>query len=366
MDLDIMSNHLKRTIQDLQDITLRYDQVVKTNYELSKNLQEAQFQMQSKSSRLELFEKQIQEGEARLLEAQTNAQRTQDSFGQQLSVERERINENNVFIIALQMKLLDYKEQIDGLEKRNSELSSQNDCLKGKLNEICQHYENERRQSLRLTERLETQKSDIERVQETKRKCRELTFQIQQFSKERDDIAEELEQLKNWTEALKVQYDIIKQEKDETWESHETVVADCSSLRNQSYRLELTISQAKRREEDLAKVNKELEEAVKSYRKQRDLCEQAKKEAIIERDQARIERDECQQRYKEVVDLRDTKINEHMEETKKFEALFEEARKELRNLKEHLQEVENDKQMLLVRLMTIESNKVINDLFFFY
>ena len=353
MDLDIMSSHLKRTIQDLQDMTLRYDQVLKTNHELSKNLQEALFDLQGKSNRLELLEKQIQDGEARLLEAHTSAQRAQDSFGQKISLERERINENNTFIIALQMRLLEYKEQIDGLEKQNSELISQNDCLKGKLSEICKHYENERRQSMRLTERLETQKSDIERVQETKRKYRELMFQNQQILRERDDIVEELEQLKNWTEALKVRYDIIKQEKDETLESHETVVADCSNLRDQSYRLELTINQAKRREEDLAKLNKDLEQAVKSYKKQRDLCEQARKEAIMERDQAKIERDEYQQRYQEVVNSRDAKINRHMEETKKFETLYEEARKELIVVKGRLEEAENSRQMLLNQLTLV-------------
>ena len=341
-------------------MTLRYDQVLKNKQELTKDLQETRYDLQGKNNRVELLERQIQEGEAKILEVHTNAQRAQDAFTHQISAERERINENNTFIIALQMRLLDYKEQIDSLEKQKNELSSQNDTLKGKLHEIYANYENERRQSMKLSERLETQKSDIERVQETKRKNRELVFQNQQLLNERDEITEELDQLKKWTEALKARYDILKQEKDETLESHESVVADCSSLRDQSYRLELTISQAKRREDDLAKLNKDLEEAVKSYKKQRDLCEQSMKEAIIERDQARNERDECQGRYKEVVNSRDAKINKHMEETKKFEGLYEEARKEMKNLKERLQEAENAKQMLLERVISIQSADQVN------
>ena len=341
-------------------MTLLYDQVLKNNQELAKDLQETRYNLEGNNNRVELLERQIQEGEAKILEVHTNAQRAQDTFTQQISAERERINENNTFIIALQMRLLDYKEQIDSLEKQKNELSSQNDNLKGKLNEVYKNYENERRQSLKLCERLETQKSDIERVQETKRKCRDLVFQNQKLLNERDDTAEELQQLKNWTEALKARYDIVKQEKDETLESHESVVADCSSLRDQSYRLELAISQVKRREEDLTKLNKDLEEAVKSYRKQRDLRELAMKEAIIERDQARNERDECQERYKEVVNSRDAKISKHMEETKKFEGLYEEARKEMKNLNERLQEAEKAKQMLLERLMSIESADQVN------
>ena len=356
-----MSNRLNLTTQGLQEMTLRHDQVLKSNQELSKALQETRYELDDKRNRVERLEKQVIELEAKSLEVQTNAQKAQDVFNQQLSTEKERINENNTFIIALQMRLLDYKEQIDGLEKRNSELKSENDCLKGKLNEVCKHYEDERRQSMRLTERLQTQKSDIERVQETKRKCRELTFQNQKLLKERDDISEELEQLKNWTEALKVRYDIVKQEKDETLESHETVVADCSSLRDQSYQLELTINQAKRREDDLAKLNKDLEQAVRSYKKQRDLCEQARKEAIMERDQAKIERDEYQKRYKEVVNSRDANINRHMEETKKFEELYDESRKELRIVKGRLEEAENSNRVLLnqVTLVSELSEQVL-------
>lgn len=68
-DLDILSNHLKRAVLDLQEMTLRYDQLLKENQQLSRKLSTLTGDVDFKSKCLQTTEDQAVKAEERAKEA---------------------------------------------------------------------------------------------------------------------------------------------------------------------------------------------------------------------------------------------------------------------------------------------------------
>ena len=357
LDLDIISSHLKRTIQDLQEMTLRYDHVLKDKQELIKNLDKTEMDLEAKNKRVDELERLKSDTNERLMEAHGIAKKAGEGAAHQFSSLQRDVNERNTFIIALQMKLLASQEEIDSLKQQLGETTIHRDELLSKLKEISRDYDHQRRESMKLSEKLASQKNNIEKAEGMKLRIRELQFSVQQLSAEKDDALNELNLLKDWTEALKARYDIIEEERKQTQHSHETVVADCSELRDQINGLEIKLIITKREKEDLDKRNSDFMQACNTYKEQRDLYANALKEAIVELDQAKRERDGAIQRHTEVLNTRDQIINKQMDHNKHFETRYEKAVAELHTTKEKLAKTELEVE----DLKRVQVDRVSND-----
>ena len=272
-------------MQDLQEMTLRYDQVLKENGELTKNLKEAALEVEWKQKRVEELERQRENADKLMLKTQGKVQRAEQGSAHQVNSLNRDLCERNTYIIALQMKLLASQESIENFRAKLAEVTTCRDHLSAKLTSIAVDYANQRRESIKLSEELATQKGDIEKAAGMKLRVREMQFATQKLLAERDEAQKELNQLKEWTEALKARYDIVEEERKQTQHSHENVVADCSELRDQINELEIRLMIARREIEDLGKRNTDLEQSAATFREQRDFYAGARKDAVEERDQ---------------------------------------------------------------------------------
>ena len=345
-DLDIMSNHLKRTITDLQDLTIRYDTILKENDALEKRLSRTSSELKDKDRLIEELEKRKFDTEALLMESHSSAKKMVDGAALHCQVRNREMEERTHFIIALQMKLLTTKEEVDNLREKLEETIKQKDQLLNRFTEISKNYDNQRRESMKLTEKLEIQKDNIQRAEELKVKFRQIQFSNQKLKAEKEEALRELEELKCWTEALKARYDIVEEDRKQTQESHESTVADYSVLRDRADELELKLAISSREIEDLKKRCKDFEQTANTYREQRDLYEKAWKETSAEREQLRKERDDATIRLTEVIRNRDEAINRQMEYSRQFELQFKRTSEELHSVRDRLYQTEMEMEEL--------------------
>ena len=244
------------------------------------------------------------------------------------------------------MKLLTTKEEVDNLKEKLEETMMKKDELLNRFTEISKNYDNQRRESMKLTEKLEIQKDNIQRAEELKVKFRQLQFTNQKLKSEKDEMLRELEELKCWTEALKARYDIVEEDRKQTQETHESTVADYSVLRDKADELELKLTISSRDIEDLKKRCKDFEQTANTYREQRDLYEKAWKETSAEREQLRKERDEATVRLTEVIRNRDEAIKRQMEHSRQFELQFKRTSEDFQSVRERLYETQMELEEL--------------------
>ena len=110
------------------------------------------------------------------------------------------------------MKLLVTEEEIKETRKTQDELKTQNELLSSKWQELSRDYDYERRESMKLTAKLKSQKGNLEKAGKFEKKCREFQQINQKMMEERDVSISELQNLKDWTEALKARYDLCVDE----------------------------------------------------------------------------------------------------------------------------------------------------------
>lgn len=338
--MDIMSNHLKRITTDLQDLTIRYDTVLKENETLEKQLKRTSFELLEKNRLIDELEKRKFDTEAMLMESHSSAKKMAEGAALQCQVRNREMVERTHFIIALQMKLLTTKEEVDELKKKLEESHQEKDQLLDRFKQISKNYDNQRRESMKLTEKLEHQKDNIQKAEEIKMKFRQIQFSNQKLKVEKDEAVKELEELKRWTEALKARYDIVEEDRKQTQESHEITVADFSDLRDRADELELRLTISAREVNDLKKRCKDLEQTANTYREQRDLYEKAWKDTSAEREQLRKDREDTAAKLTEVIHSRDEAINRQMEYSRQFEGQLKKTTEELRTVRERLYHTE--------------------------
>lgn len=338
--MDIMSNHLVRITTDLQDLTIHYDTVLKENEALDKQLKRTSCELLEKNRLIDELERRKFDTEALLMESHSSAKKMAEGAALHCQVQNREMVERTHFIIALQMKLLTAKEEVDDLKKKLEETIQEKNQLLNRFTQISKNYDNQRRESMKLTEKLEHQKDNIQRAEEIKVKFRQVQFSNQKLKTERDEALKELEELKCWTEALKARYDIVEEDRKQTQESHEITVADYSDLRDRADELELRLTISAREIDDLKKRCKDFEQTANTYREQRDLYEKAWKDTSAEREQLRKDREDAAGRLAEVIRSRDEAINRQMEYSRQFEVQLKKTTEELRTVRERLYQTE--------------------------
>lgn len=345
-DLDIMSNHLKRTMSDLQDLTIRYDEVLREKSVLEKKLSRTSRELWEKNQLIDELEKRYFDTKAMMMESHSSAKKVVEGAAQHQQEQNREMLERTHFIIALQMKLLSTKEEVDILKEKLEESNSEKENLLNRFSQISKNYDNQRRESMKLTEKLEHQKDNIQRAEELKVKVRQLQFSNQKLKQEKDEALREQEELKCWTEALKARYDIVEEDRKQTQESHESTVADYSELRDKADELELRLTICGREIEDLKKRCKDYEQTSNTYREQRDLYEKAWKETAAERDEMRKDREETMCKLTELIHGRDEAIDRQMEYSRQFELQYKKTAEELHQTKERLYQTEREMEDL--------------------
>lgn len=122
IDQDILSGHLKRVTDDLRDMTLRYNNILKENEQLRKATQQSARDKNELANRIDVLEMMLAEAEA--VASKTYSDASYTLMNQYDTIQKDR-NVNKDFIIQLQLKLLQSQEKYE--EKTRQVMSNQNE-----------------------------------------------------------------------------------------------------------------------------------------------------------------------------------------------------------------------------------------------
>ncbi|XP_078348032.1 uncharacterized protein LOC144633115 isoform X2 [Oculina patagonica] len=345
-DVDILSNHFKRAVSDLQEMTLGYDHLLKENQQLRKSLSKMNSDLDLNSKVLQCLERETRKAEERAREACSNAKAIEETANLQINECQRVMDERHAYVVALLIKLLSTEEEAKELRKQVEEGRKRNEELMCKLKELTQNFDQERRKSLQMSETIALQQNGIRTVQDLTNRYRELQFISQKLQMEKHQAVSELNELKSWAEALKARYDIMEKNKQQCQENYENVVVDCSQFKKQMQELQFQLSVSQRQEEYLKEENTELTRLAKKYQEQRDFYGEERKKAINEREEARKERDEITQRYTDVLKEKDEAVRRFLQESREFECQHESDTAEMQALRERLIRTEEELKFL--------------------
>jgi len=334
-DLDILSNHLKRALEDLQEMTLRHEHLLKENQQLHQKLSETSYDRELDSKRLQYLEREIMKAEEKASEATNNAKAIEETVTFQIKEYEKAMSEWNSYGFALLMKLSSSEEQVEEGRKRNED-------LKRKLKELSESFDQVRRQSLMLSETIALQQNSVRTAEDLINRNRELKFLSQKLQIEKDQAISELNEIKSWGEALKARYDNMEKNKQQCQESYENAAVDCSLIRKKMQELQFQFSVSQRREEYLKEQNAEHSRLAKKYQEQRDFYGEERSKAINDREEARKERDEITKRYRDVLKEKDEAVRTFLQESREFEYQHELDTTEIRALRERLIRTEEE------------------------
>ena len=339
-NMDILSNHLTRAVVDLQDITLRYDQLLKENQQLSKKLRKVTGDLDLNSRRLEITEDKAVKAEERAREACNNAAKAEETANVQKREYEKAMTDRHAYLLALLMKLVSSEEEAKQLRKQVEEGKRRNEELMSKMHQLSESFEHERHNSTELSAKLSLQRTSLKTAEGLRDRYRELQFISQKLKMERDQAISELNELNDWAEALKARHDMVEKNSQEYQESYDNAIVDCSQFRKQTQELQFQLSFSRRQESNVRAQNEELTRRVKKYQEQRDLYGEERIKAIKERDQARRERDEMYQQCSDAQKEKDDVLKRFLLETKEFESRQEAVTAEMQALRERLVQTE--------------------------
>lgn len=338
-DVDILSNHLKRALKDLQEMTLMYHHQLKEKQQLNQNLSKMTNDLELKSKSLQYSEREIIKAEEREREARYNAEIIKETATFQIKECEKAMSECNALSFALLMNLLSSKQQVEEGRKKHEELT----C---KLRELSKSFDEVRRQSLMLSEKIALQQDRVRTAEDLTKRNRELQFISQKLQIEKDQAISELNELRSWADALKTRYDIMEKNKQQCQETCESVADDCSLIRKKMKELQFQLSISQRREEYLKEQNAELTHFAKKCQEQRDFYGEETRKAMNEREEARKERDQITQRYSDVLKEKDEAVRRFLQESREFQCQHELDTTEMRALRERLIRAEEELKIL--------------------
>ena len=331
---------------DLQEMTLRYDQLLKENQQLSKRLSKITGELDLKSTLLQTTQDQTVKADERAREAWNKTRQIEKGANFQTKEYEKAISERNAYFLALLMESKEAKQ----LRKQVEEERQRNEELMSKLQELSQSFDRERNNSLKLSETLSRQRSNVKTVDILKHENRELQVISQKLQMERNQLISELNELKDWTEALISRYDFAQRSNQKYQESYDKAVVYCFQFREKIEELQFQLSISQRQQSNFKTKNDELTREVKQYQEQRDLYGEERTKAIKEWDGARKERDEMYQQCSDAQKEKDEAVRRFLLETREFERQRETDTAEIKTLRECLTHSEEELRSLKKQL----------------
>ena len=334
--MDILGNHLKRAVGDLQEMTLRFDQLLKENQQQSKVLSKVTANRDLGFKRLQTMEDQL----TKAVERERKAQNTAEKFEEDASVQRKKFEKAMggwfIGLVAVLMKLLTSEEEANQLKKKLEEERKRNE-------ELMHCNEKERRYSLIVAEKIALQRGSMATFENLLTdRTKKLTINLHKVQMEKHQAEAEFCKLKEWSEALKARFDVEKKSKKELQKKYDNLLVSCSQLRKQIRELKFQLANSQRQELNVKAQNDELTGFVNKYKEQCDFHGKEMIKAINEKFEARSEREQIYQQLQEALKEKDETLKRLVVETREYNLRQEMAIAETQRLKERLTRTEEE------------------------
>lgn len=344
---------------------IRYERLLKEKQDLTKRLAEVTGYLDLSSIRIQNSENQVVKAEERAKEAWHNATKEKEAAS---SLKREcekAMSDRQAYLLALVIKLMASEDETKRLRKQVEEEKRRNEELMGNVQELSHDIDKERSISRRLSDRLSRQRSSVKTVKDLLDRNRELELISQTLEMKKDQAIAELNELKDWAEALKASYDIVEKDKQQYQENYDNVVTECSQFKKQIHELEFQLSVSQRQETNVRAHNNELTQRLRKYQEQRNFYSEEMIKATTDRDEARRERDEM---YQQCIDARrekDEALERFLLETGESDRRNDIYIAEIQALKERLVRAEEELRSFKIEKelsLSVQSSTLVSNL----
>lgn len=317
-ELELLSKHLEQSYGDLHEMSCKFEEVVQRKKSIEERLEITICDLQQHQEEVVHLKKQI-DSERSPTTQQKNPNWTK--WLQYADTLRKEKSDRDIYIIALQTKLMSTKEKLEEQQKKNDSLQAKNEELQSVIDEVRENYKNKRFESLRLSERIQRQGDEIKRAEETTRKYRESQFRNMKLREEKERLQEDLDELHKWTEELKTKFDIVEYEKERTLTTHTEIIADFGNVQEELTRCKEEMNEVQSIAADLRERIRHLEHDRQTYKKQRDCALTARREAMLDRDKAYLERNQAVTKYNDIKAKSETKLEQKILQLKSYDEL---------------------------------------------
>ena len=346
-DRQYLANQLAKTAGDLQMLTYVHSKMVQEKNSLEERLLEATGDLESQQKHVEDLKEELRSITQTAVESRKLTVENLEPINRYMQdLIKENMDKSNA-IITLQHRLLVSNEELDQTRRLMEELRKKNEALMQQFRDLTINYDWERRQSKRLTERVQRQTDEIRKSEDVRREIYELKFKLTEVREERDAANEQLQEFRRVTEALNMKFDLMVQEKEEAMEIHEEVSEKIFHLQEQVHTLEMNLKEANLELKDARRKNIRMSEEIGTYREQRASLLQEREASIQERNAALKERDEALRMNQELQRSRDEAVNKQISINQELESNYktllnelDETRRELDNMEANLKGAE--------------------------
>ncbi|XP_031554126.1 E3 ubiquitin-protein ligase BRE1-like [Actinia tenebrosa] len=291
-------------------------------------------------SKLEFLENQLAETEAAASETYNNANKSLRA--QYEAMQRDR-NDNKDFIIQLQMKLLQSQEEFEKRTHEFEDYKAKCENLQQQLSQVNENYIFQRSQTKKLSDKLKSRTEEAQQYEILKQQCREKQYQVMELNSLLEDKTKELDDVKNWAEALKNRYDTVLEERNEILVKQHTTVESLSRSQNNITDLKIKLNRLTRELTELKKEREKLDKEVAMFRNQA----KTENEAYLK---ATEKIEETKAYFKELLESKDKDLNGTKELADFYHKQVEELKGDLRQSKEELDITLKDNDDLLSQI----------------
>ena len=272
---------------------------------------------------------------------------------------RKEKSDRDIYIIALQTKLMSAKEENTELQKKNANMTTKNEELQKSIEEMRKSYKLKQCESLRLSERIIRQGDELKKAEEITKKYRECQFQNIMLSEENMQLQDEVEELQKSLQALKVRFDIVESEKENTLSNQTNIIEDFSNAQKKLIQCNNELNEAQAIAADLRERVRHLELDNDMYKKQRDAALLARRDAILDRDKANLERIQAQTKYKEIKAKNEAEMENSIVEMKSLDEVVarnDVIEEEMNRVRMKLRETERELEQIKMACFMIEEH----------
>ena len=275
---------------------------------LEKKVLEATSDLESREEQMNDLREQLETTKSRSIPNQTKTAESSKAVQRYIQeLMAENADKSNK-IISLQQSLLEMVGNAEKDKIASMELRRRHEEALQQLRDVTVNYDFERRNSLKMTEKMRKQTDQIKQGDDLRRELFELKLRLSEMREERDEAREELREFRNVTEALNAKFDCVRQEKDQAIEFQEVCSSTVFELKEEKEVLHLKLQEAYLDLNDLRRKNMRLTEDCKSLKGQRDVLMQEREMAVNERVVAEKERDEAVRMKHDLQQSRDESI----------------------------------------------------------
>ena len=354
-DRQYLATQLEKTAGDLKMLSHVHSKIVHEKNALERKVLETSSNLEDQQQEVQELREQLKNSRGQSLPNHGNA--AGNSFTVQRYIQElmaENADKSNR-IISLQQSLLDAVENSEKDRASFVDLQRRHEEILQQLRDVTINYDWERRNSIRMSEKMRKQSNQIKIGEDLRREIFDLKLKLSEMQDQRDEARDELREFRNVTEALSAKFDSVRQEKEKAIEFQEECSSTMAELQEESQYLQAKLQEAYLDLNDMKRKNMRLTQESRTHKEQRDVLLQEREIAINERNASMKDLEEALRLNQELRKSRDDSVEAHIKINKMLQDDYNKLHEEMDVVRHELRLITEENERLRLKVRQCEN-----------